>query len=129
MIRFVNCICKRADTTDDVFRQYWNSETLSDLLLQIAQFSAADRYAKSLRLKVEANDRLLQDRGGGKPYDGIIEIWWESPPDLLSLYDSAEGQALNNEILQYEQQYVDFTRSSSFFTDTSIEMVKDSRDK
>ena len=127
MIRFVNCIRKHEKMTDEIFRQYWNSELFSDLVFQVARYSGADRYAKSLSLKIEANNRLLNDRGGLKPFDGTIELWWESPPDLLSLYDSEEGQALINEILNYEQQFVDFTRSSTFFTETNIQMVKVSR--
>ena len=127
MIRFVNCIRKHENMSDESFRQYWNTDLFSDLLFQVARFSGADRYSKSLSLKVEANNRLLNDRGGSEPFDGIIEIWWESPPDLLSLYDSDEGQTLLNEILEYEGQFVDFVRSTTFFTETNIQMVKDSR--
>ena len=127
MIRFVNCIRKQENISDETFRKFWNADLFSDLVFQVARFSGADRYAKSLSLKIEANSRLLTDRGGQEPYDATIELWWELPPDLLALYDSAEGKTILNEILEYEKQFVDFSRSSTFFTETNIQMVKDSR--
>ena len=128
MIRFVNCIRKHEKITDEEFRNLWNSPDFDELLFQVALFAGADRYTKNFSLKVEANIRLLEDRGGLKPFDGIIELVWEAPTDLLAAYDSDEGKVLLNEIIKYEEQFVNFSDSSAFFVETQIVMVRDSRE-
>lgn len=129
MIRFVNCIRKHENISDGQFRKLWNSPEFDELLFQVALFSGADRYTKNFGLKVEANNRLLVDRGGNEPFDGIIELVWEAPIDLISAYDSPEGKTLLNEITTFEDQFVDFSASSAFFVETQIVMVKDSREE
>lgn len=121
MIRYINCIRKKADISAEEFREYWNSTEYRELLDKVADHYQADRYSRNLALRVEMGERLINDRGLDEPYDGTIEFFWENANQLASLYDSDQAQALATQINKFQGEFIDLSRSTAFFTESETD--------
>ena len=117
MIRFINCIRKSDNISMNDFRTYWHDQKFMDLIEKIVEFTKANRFEKNLTLQVEANTWAMEERGTGQPYDGVIEYWWDNAKEIVDLHDTPEAKALMEEMRSYQRQFIDFKRSSAFFTE------------
>jgi hypothetical protein len=117
MIRHIKCIRKRPDLSDQEFRAFWNAPDFEDLNQQVATLAKAVGYSRNLTLKVEATQRVIDDREFVDPFDGVIEFLWEDASQLMKLYDTPEAQELREKIADYENQFIDRSRSTAFFTE------------
>jgi hypothetical protein len=121
MIRYINCIRKKADISPEEFREYWCGAEYRELLDKIASYYQAARYSRNLTLRVEMGDKLISDRGLDEPYDGTIEFYWENANQLSKLYDSAEAKAMAEQINKYQSEFIDLSRSTAFFTENETD--------
>lgn len=119
MIRHIKCIRKKPDLSDQEFRAFWNAPEFEDLNQQVATLAKAVRYSRNLALKVEATHRIIDDRGFVDPFDAVIEFVWDDASHLMKLYDTPEAQELREKIADYENQFIDRSRSTAFFTEFS----------
>ena len=103
--------------SDEEFRQFWCSDKFNELVEEVASFSGASRYSKNLTLKVHANEQIVEDRGIGEPYDAVLEYWWKDARKLMDLYESPEAKALFQKMADYQQEFIDLSRSTAFFTE------------
>ena len=117
MIRHIKCIRKKSDISDEEFRVFWNAPEYEDLIQKLVTLTKPIRYSRNLALKVEATQRLIADRGFIDPFDAVIELWWEDASQLMVLYDTPEAQQLRKKIADYENQLIDISRSTAFFTE------------
>jgi hypothetical protein len=117
MIRFINCVRRRPDIPPETFRQYWQDDQFSMLVAQVAGFTKAKRFAKNLTLVVEANVWVMEQRGSGPAYDGTIEYWWDDARGFASLMQTPEARTLLRQMMDYQEQFIDFAGSSAFFTE------------
>lgn len=121
MIRYIKCIRKKSDISDEEFRAFWNAPEYEDLNQQLVTLTKPVRYSRNLALKVEATQRLIADREFIDPFDAVIELWWEDASQLMVLYETPEAQQLRQTIVDYENQLIDKSRSTVFFTEcTSV---------
>ena len=121
MIRYIHCLRKRQDISDEEFRRFWKDKRFDDLIRRVVKLSGADRHAKNLGLRVAATMRIIHDRGESEPYDGVLEYWWRDARDLMAIYESPAAQALLREILAYEKQFIDIHNSTGFFAECDFE--------
>ena len=119
MIRHIKCIRKKPDLSDQEFRAFWNAPEFEDLNQQVATLAKAVRYSRNLALKVEATHRIIDDRGFVDPFDAVIEFVWDDASHLMKLYDTPEAQELREKIADFENQFIDRSRSTAFFTEFS----------
>ncbi len=117
MIRLVYCINRREDISIEEFRDFWNDRRLSELYKEYSVVFKTTRIMRNLVLKVPMNLTISERRGMRKPYDGIIEIWWESARELLAVNEATEAKELLRKIAEYEDQFADRARSTIFFTE------------
>jgi hypothetical protein len=117
VIRHIKCIRKKPDLSDQEFRAFWNAPEYEDLNQQVATLAQAERCSRNLTLKVEATHRVIDDRGFVDPFDAVIEFLWEDASQLMKLYDAPEAQELREKIADYENQFIDRSRSTAFFTE------------
>ena len=117
MIRYIKCIRKKSDISDEEFRAFWNAPEYEDLSQQLVTLTKPVRYSRNLALKVEATQRLIADREFIDPFDAVIELWWEDASQLMVLYETPEAQQLRQAIVDYENQLIDKSRSTAFFTE------------
>jgi hypothetical protein len=74
------------------------------------------RYVQSHTLDTPLNAAVADARGAPKPYDGIMEGWWDSEEALLATLSSPEAQAASRDLLEDEARFIDLPRSAIFFT-------------
>jgi hypothetical protein len=117
LIRHIKCIRKKSDISDEEFRVFWNAPEYEDLNQKLVTLTKPLRYSRNLALKVEATQRLIADRGFIDPFDAVIELWWEDASQLMVLYDTPEAQQLRKKIVDHENQFIDKSRSTAFFTE------------
>jgi len=117
MVRFINCVRRRADITPAEFRRFWKDPKFDALIRKTLEIYKAVKSSKSLALQVEASDKIQETRGSALPYDGIIEYWWNSGADIVDIFESPEAQALSEETNAFQSQFVDFEGSTLSFTE------------
>jgi uncharacterized protein (TIGR02118 family) len=116
MFKFVYCVTRRSELSVADFRKYW-LENHGPLVRQWAKVLRAKRYVQSHTLDTPLNAAAQQPRGTKPPYDGITEIWWDSPDDLVQALSTAEGQEVNLLLTQDEARFCDLPKCSVFFTE------------
>lgn len=117
MIRFINCIRKRDDISEQEFRAFWNSEKFDSLRNQVVDISGGIKSSKSLTLKIGATVIVRKDRGTGEPFDGTFEYFWNDAASLMDIYDTGDAMAVMREMNAYLEQFIDMSNSIAFFTE------------
>jgi len=115
MIKLVMCVRRRPDLSRAEFQDYWLNHH-DPLFHKFAGTYKAIRYIQSHTMNTPLNDNVKKARGMSEEYDGIAEIWWKSEEDFIEAISSPEGQKLRTVFLEDEAKFLDFTRSSAFFT-------------
>jgi hypothetical protein len=119
VIRFINCIRKRADLTPEQFRHYWTDPRFDAIIQRVVDYTGASGHAKNLTLIVSANDLIRKWRSAGEPYDGVLEYWWSDASRLHSLISTPQCDLLLKAMLDYQREFVDLGGSRAFFTEAS----------
>jgi hypothetical protein len=117
MIRFINCVRKKEDISHQEFRTYCNDPKFRALFDKLISQVKPKRFERKLTLQVEMNLRIMEERGGTEPFDGIIEWWWDNASELSSTLEKPETKAALEEMKLFQNQFMDFERSSAFFTE------------
>lgn len=121
MIKFVYCIRKRIDLTDEEFRTCWR-EQHGTFIRSLAKTIRAKKYIQSHTMNTPINEELVRLRGldPTPPYDGVTEIWWESMEDFLAGVNSPEGIEAAQRYVADEANFVDFSQSRAFLTEEYV---------
>ena len=77
----------------------------------------AVRASKNLALKVPMNATILERQGTREPYDGVIELWWDSAKDLIAVNETPEAEEFRQKMRAFEKQFIDKSRSTIFFSE------------
>lgn len=117
MVRLVYCVTRREDLSPENFRRYWQDDRYDILLAKFAKLYQAARFGRNLTLNIQMNAQIMEKQGTGTPFDGIVEIWWNSAKELAAVNESPEAEALKHQIRQYEEQFIDRSLSKIFFTE------------
>lgn len=117
MIKFVYCICKRANLSNEEFQTYWR-ENHGTFIRSLAKTIRAKKYIQSHKMDTPINAELVKSRGlEPLAYDGITEIWWDSMEEFIAGVNSPEGIAAAQQYVADEANFVDFSRSRAFLTE------------
>jgi len=117
MIRLITCIKRKKDISPKEFRDYWNNPQFEILFDRLVSFLEPVRLSRKLTLQVSTNVRIMQARKSLRPYDAIIEWWFENAGRLAPLLETPEARASIREMMKYQSLFVDFKQSPSFFTE------------
>jgi hypothetical protein len=113
VIKFMQCVRRKAGLSVVEFRRYW--EAYREKVQALAEGSRAVRFATSTALSVEPNVRVAMSRGTDEPYDGVVEIWWETGPDALEVLNRPDTQAQIADIRRLQEEFINLKGSSFFF--------------
>ncbi len=119
MIKMVCCLTKRQDVDATSFRYYCEHQ-LQELLVEFAHTWGAERFAISHTLAVDANRAMMKARHTRPPYDGLIEMWWDQARNFTAAQSQAAAQEADRALYQTNQNFIDYSRSSLFFTQENI---------
>ncbi len=113
MIKFVMCLCRRADLTREEFQDYWVNKH-GPFFQKHAADMRSKRYVQSLTLDTGVNEELRKSRGMLPEFDGVAEVWFESEEDMIAAMSTPEGQELSAALLKDEGNFIDHSKSSAF---------------
>jgi uncharacterized protein (TIGR02118 family) len=121
MIKFVYCIRKRADLSDEEFHTFWR-DVHGPFIRGLAQTLGATKYIQSHTLNTPVNAEIAKSRGlDASFYDGVTEIWWDSMDDFLAAVSTPKGQAAAKQYITDpavgEVNFIDFSQSRAFLTE------------
>ena len=77
MIKFTECVRRLPRLSHEEFLDYWLN-THGPLVKGLAADLRMGRYVQSHTIAHPIQDAIQKNRGTGKPYDGIVEVWYES---------------------------------------------------
>ena len=66
---------------------------------------------------MNANELVREERGSGEAFDATIEFWWSDAKDLLQKYDSSAALKIREDMLAYQEQFIDMAGCRAFFTE------------
>ena len=111
MIRLIYVLRRKPELSLEEFQEYWR-ETHGPLVASHAGHLDILRYVQVPTLDDPVNEQLPGARGTMEPpYDGVAELWWETPEALATAFATAEGQAAGAELLEDERRFIDLGAS------------------
>ena len=111
MIRMIYVLKRLPTLSLGEFQTYWR-DNHGPLVAKHSTTMAIRRYVQVHTLDDPANQAIRESRGLQEPYDGVAELWWDSKEEALEAAATANGQAAASELLEDENQFIDFSRSS-----------------
>ncbi len=116
MLKFVYCVRRHPSLSPEEFRRYWLEEH-GPLVRSFAKKLRARRYVQSHTIDSDLNLHAQKPRGTKAPYDGLTEIWWDKPEDLVEVLSTPEGQRLNSLLTRDEARFCDLPNCCVFFSE------------
>lgn len=108
---------RQEGVSTEKFRRFWNSPAFNGLLDRLVKHALTIEVRKNLTLEIDLNRTLQAERDAKAPFDGVLEIVWQSGGDIAALVsDEAFGQ-LMDEMEALQRGVIDFHESRRFFTE------------
>lgn len=116
MLKCVYCVRKLPSLSYEEFFHYWlNSH--GPLVKKHAPILGMKRYVQSHTIQNPMLNAAAQvPRGISDMYDGITEVWWDSPEALAASLETPEAQEANRILSADEATFVDCENSAIFFS-------------
>ena len=119
MIKMVFAARRLPNLSPEEFHRYWR-ETHGRLAQKKLPALRVKRYVQTHTIDTPFNDVLRESRGGGEPYDGVVEIWWDSVEELEAAFSTPEGVQASEELLEDEKRFIDLPRSSMWLAEEEV---------
>ncbi len=111
MIKLVYCLRRLPGLSREEFQHYWR-ETHGPLVQERAAVLGIRRYIQVHTLDSPLNEAMRASRGSDPDiFDGVAELWWESPEAFSDGASTAEGRQAARELYEDEKRFIDFSRS------------------
>jgi len=111
VIKLTFCLRRRPELSLQEFQRYW-LENHGPLVRRHAATLKIKRYVQLHTLDHPSNGVLRGSREAGEAYDGVAELWWDSPDDLSAATATEKGRVAAQELLEDERRFIDLKRSS-----------------
>ena len=108
---------RKEGISTEEFRRFWNSPDFNELIDRMMGHVLTAEVKKNLTLDIDINRALQEARGARQPFDGVLEIVWQSGGDLAGLLANEEFQRLTRQMEEVQRPFVDFEESRRFFTE------------
>ena len=119
MVKMIFAIRRLPHLSPEVFHRYWR-ENHGRLARKNLPALRVKRYVQTHTIDTPFNEVLRESRGGGEPYDGVVELWWDSIEDLEAAFATTEGVKASRELLEDEKRFIDLPRSSMWFAEEEV---------
>jgi uncharacterized protein (TIGR02118 family) len=110
MIEPVFCLRRRPELSREQFQRDWR-ERHGPLVRELAGALGIRRYVQVHSLTTPVNDGLRRGRHGPEEYDGVAELWFDSPEALTAAGATPEGRAAGRRLLEDERRFIDLAGS------------------
>ena len=119
MVKMLFAIRRLLHLSPEEFHRYWR-EDHGRLAQKNLPALRVKRYVQTHTIDTPFNEVLRESRGGGEPYDGVVEIWWDSVEELEAAFSTPEGVQASEELLEDEKRFIDLPRSSMWFAEEEV---------
>ena len=114
MIKLVYCLRRLPEVSREEFQRYWR-ETHGPLVRRRAGALGIRRYVQLHTLDSPLNEAMRASRGTDPDiYDGVAEVWWDSPEAFGAGASTPEGRQAARELFEDEKRFIDFSCSLAF---------------
>ncbi len=110
MIKLTFCLRRLPHLSLEEFQRYW-LEVHGPLVRKHREVLNIVRYVQVHSDLGGITEALGRARGGGEPYDGVAELWFESRDALMAPGQTVQGKAAGRELFEDEQRFIDSARS------------------
>lgn len=114
MIKLTFCLHRLPNLSAEEFRRYW-LDVHAPLVRKHADALRIKRYVQLHPDFGPLSEAIRKSRGAPEPYDGVAELWFESPDDLRAAAATPEGRAAGAELVEDEKRFIDHRRSPAWF--------------
>jgi len=121
MIKLVFCLRRRAELTREEFQRYWRDEH-APLVRKHKDALGILRYVQVHTDYGPMTDALRKSRGGGEPYDGVAELWYESIEAMQASGANPDVRAAGRELYEDEKTFIDL-ENSTIFVGSEFEVI------
>ena len=120
MVKMIYVLRRLPHLSREEFQKYWR-EKHGPLAQKNLPILRCKRYIQNHTLRTDFDELLQMTRGfTTEPFDGIVELWWDSIQDIEEAYGSPEGAEAQNELLEDERKFIDLERSPMWFTEEHV---------
>ena len=119
MIKMLFAIRRLPHLSAEEFHRYWR-ENHGRLARKKLPALRVKRYVQTHTIDTPFNEVLRESRGGGEPYDGVVEIWWDSIEELEAAFATPEGVQASEELLEDEKRFIDLPHSSMWLAEEEV---------
>ena len=114
MVKYVQCIRRRAGLTVPEFRTRWTA--YAENIRRIAPGLGAKRVSLSTMLAVGDNVRIQTQRGTADPFDGMVEVYFQSGAKTIeTILSSPANLAAMEEMVRALSEFADIPGSAFFW--------------
>jgi uncharacterized protein (TIGR02118 family) len=120
MVKMIFALRRLPHLSREEFQKYW-LEKHGPLAQKNLPILRCKRYIQNHTLQTDFDELLQMTRGfTTEPFDGIVELWWDSIQDIEEAYGTPEGAEAQNELLEDERKFIDLERSPMWFTEEHV---------
>lgn len=113
-IKLVYCLTRKEGLTREQFQDYWLNQH-APLVSSVKHLMGMTRYVQSHTYESDMSRAIRAARGGGEPYDGVMEGWMDSEEQAMAALTEASLAALQA-LLDDERRFIDFDKSRILLT-------------
>lgn len=117
MIKLVALLRRLPTLSREEFQEYWLNQH-APLWLTYKNTLKATEYHQHHTVSTPIDAGLKEGRGDIEPYDGIAEICWDSLETVEVALSHPDAETMFKTLLEDEQKFVDWTRSTVWFCKT-----------
>ena len=117
MIRLIHCVKRKDDISLEEFRHFWNGPEFNQLIDELAGLNLTAEIKKNLTLDIPLNKELQAERISKQPFDGVLEIIWQSGQEITAMEKNKHFLELYETMTDLQMKYIDFNESRRFFTE------------
>lgn len=116
MFKLFFCLRRRSDLSRVQFLEHWHG-IHADIARRGASALGAVKYVQNHTVSLPINDALRESRGAPEPFDGVVELWFESVEDVASTFHEPGARAAIKALLIDEPNFIDLEASPMFLTE------------
>lgn len=116
MIKLMFCLRRHPSLTREEFLAHWNGPHAA-LGVAGAEALGARRYVQNHTLTHDLNDALQASRQSPAPYDGVVELWFDSTDAVATTFNDEAARAAVRALIKDEPNFIDLANSPIFLTE------------
>lgn len=113
MIKLTFCLRRLPHLSLEDFQAYWLNRH-APLVASVKGVLRIRRYVQLHSAPPEVSQALRDSRAAPEPFDGVAQLWWDSPEDLARLALDTDARAAGLMLLEDEARFIDLPRSPLF---------------